>query len=265
MCWGRGCSGWGRAPPLTAGPVTGGPDRPWRSQESRKRTKTHHVLGTPSAALWGTGLLSPGCVEHSPADRPGCAQSCVAGEGPRPALGGRSPVARAGHPLQGPWGLGLGVAGTRRPAGAVAQLCTLARGWGSPGPVLTSGIQLCAGAQGHARVRACPPCGLVFQHLCGLEETSLLLLFCHVKMRESGLGEAVQTTQGGLRVWSLPRPGRPASSPSRPPQPPSPRGGRPLCGRRRHEWQPLWPGGRGSRAPEVAWKGRRVHTCPPRP
>lgn len=161
--------------------------------------------------------------------------------------------------------MGLGVAGTRRPAGAVAQLCTLARGWGSPGPVLTSGIQLCAGAQGHARVRACPPCGLVFQHLCGLEETSLLLLFCHVKMRESGLGEAVQTTQGGLRVWSLPRPGRPASSPSRPPQPPSPRGGRPLCGRRRHEWQPLWPGGRGSRAPEVAWKGRRVHTCPPGP
>lgn len=65
-------------------------------------------------------------------------------------------MAQAGQPLQGPRGLGLGVAGTRRPTGAVAQLRTLARGGGSPGPVLTSGIQLCAGAQGHARVEGLP-------------------------------------------------------------------------------------------------------------
>ena len=45
-------------------------------------------------------------------------------------------------------------------------------------------------------LRACTLCGLVLKHLCGLEERSLLLLFCHVKMWESGLGKAVQTTQG---------------------------------------------------------------------
>lgn len=121
MCWGGGCSGQGQAPTLTAGPVTSGPGPPWQSQESRTRTKTHHVLVTPSAALWGTGLSSPRCIKHSPADQP---QVCAE---PRGGEGGHAWPWRAGVQwcgqgslCRGPRARGFVLLGLWRPTRAVA-------------------------------------------------------------------------------------------------------------------------------------------------
>lgn len=91
----------------------------------------------------------------------------------------------------------------------------------SPGSVLSLGIQPCCVCRCPGATptsRACTACGLVHKHLCGVK-VSLLLLFCQVKMRESGLGEAADRPRL-TRLWSLPMPGRPASSPPRPPRPP---------------------------------------------
>ena len=112
------------------------------------------------------------------------------------------------------------------PTGAAALGSTPWLGMGglsgdSPRSVLSLGIQPCCVCRcpgATPTLRACTACGLVHKHLCGVG-VSLLLLFCQVKMRESGLGEAADRPRL-TRLWSLPRPGRPASSPPQPPQPP---------------------------------------------